>query len=137
MYGMQRDHFLHFVLFHNARSPVLLAMAPFLKFITLVATPFLLLSLAQAQSTPDANALASSILSAAGNAVPTPTTVVVPAASAASSGGCPAIWSTVAKDLKAQMGGCNELARSAIRFAFHDAGESYIPKGTNSPCAAY
>ncbi|KAK3073123.1 fungal class II heme-containing peroxidase [Teratosphaeriaceae sp. CCFEE 6253] len=42
-------------------------------------------------------------------------------ASASNSSACPAIWSTVAADLKASFSGCNNQARSAIRFAFHDA----------------
>ncbi|KAK7509751.1 heme peroxidase [Phyllosticta citriasiana] len=43
-----------------------------------------------------------------------------------SSGGCPAIWTTISSDLTSQFlsnGQCNDLARGAIRFAFHDAGE--------------
>ncbi|EME46791.1 hypothetical protein DOTSEDRAFT_33342 [Dothistroma septosporum NZE10] len=38
-----------------------------------------------------------------------------------SSSSCPAIWSQVASQLKRDFNGCNDLARSAIRFAFHDA----------------
>lgn len=36
--------------------------------------------------------------------------------------GCPAIWSTIVTGFKEDFAGCNDLARSAIRFAFHDAG---------------
>ncbi|KAG9553175.1 heme peroxidase, partial [Aureobasidium melanogenum] len=49
---------------------------------------------------------------------------------AEASGGCPAIWSTIASDLsKSFIGfnGCTDLARGAIRFAFHDSG-SYSSK---------
>ncbi|KAH0175537.1 class II peroxidase, partial [Aureobasidium melanogenum] len=49
---------------------------------------------------------------------------------AEASGGCPAIWSTIASDLsKSSIGsnGCTDLARGAIRFAFHDSG-SYSSK---------
>jgi hypothetical protein len=38
---------------------------------------------------------------------------------------CPAIWSTIAQDLSRSFvgnNGCTDLARGAIRFAFHDAG---------------
>jgi hypothetical protein len=98
-------------------------MAPFLKFVTFVAAHSLLHNIAYAQSTPDTGALVSSILGAAGEAVPTNTGAATATATAASSGGCPAVWSTVASDLKADMKGCNDIARSAIRFAFHDAGE--------------
>lgn len=34
---------------------------------------------------------------------------------------CPSIWSEIAQDLKKAFSGCNNDARSAIRFAFHDA----------------
>ena len=46
---------------------------------------------------------------------------------AEASGQCPEIWSTIASDLsKTFIGpnGCTDLARGAIRFAFHDAGMS-------------
>ncbi|EME77360.1 uncharacterized protein MYCFIDRAFT_217057 [Pseudocercospora fijiensis CIRAD86] len=39
----------------------------------------------------------------------------------ASQSSCPLVWSVVAEDLKRSFSGCNDLARSAIRFAFHDA----------------
>ncbi|KAI4847626.1 heme peroxidase [Aureobasidium sp. EXF-8845] len=45
-------------------------------------------------------------------------------------GDCPAIWSTIASDLSQSFigpNGCTDLARGAIRFAFHDAG-SYSSK---------
>ncbi|KAI4724150.1 heme peroxidase [Aureobasidium sp. EXF-10728] len=42
------------------------------------------------------------------------------------SGGCPAIWTNISSDLTASFlgsdGQCTDLARAAIRFAFHDAG---------------
>jgi hypothetical protein len=44
---------------------------------------------------------------------------------AQASGNCPAIWSTIASDLSQSFigpNGCTDLARGAIRFAFHDAG---------------
>lgn len=34
---------------------------------------------------------------------------------------CPAIWKDIATDLKQAFEGCNNGARNAIRFAFHDA----------------
>lgn len=46
---------------------------------------------------------------------------------AEAAGQCPPIWSTIASDLsKSFIGpnGCTDLARGAIRFAFHDSGES-------------
>ncbi|KAK8151272.1 heme peroxidase [Phyllosticta citrichinensis] len=42
-----------------------------------------------------------------------------------SNSGCPAIWTTISSDLTSNFltdGQCNDLARGAIRFAFHDAG---------------
>jgi hypothetical protein len=39
-----------------------------------------------------------------------------------SSSSCPQIWSTIASDLRSSFQGCNNNARSSIRFAFHDAG---------------
>jgi len=45
---------------------------------------------------------------------------------------CPAIWDTVAVDLKASFAGCNRAATDAIRFAFHDSA-GYA--STNSPYA--
>ncbi|THW37438.1 heme peroxidase [Aureobasidium pullulans] len=49
---------------------------------------------------------------------------------AEASGSCPAIWSTVASDLSQSFigsNGCTDLARGAIRFAFHDSA-SYSSK---------
>lgn len=40
----------------------------------------------------------------------------------ASTGSCPLIWQTIGKDLQTSFSGCNQVARYAIRFAFHDAG---------------
>lgn len=37
---------------------------------------------------------------------------------------CPHVCSTIASDLKSSFSECNNLARSAIRFDFHDAGEN-------------
>ena len=41
--------------------------------------------------------------------------------------GCPAVWSQVSSDLGPDFlgsdGQCTDLARAAIRFAFHDSGE--------------
>lgn len=39
----------------------------------------------------------------------------------ASSSQCPLVWTAVAEDLKGAFAGCNQDARFAIRFAFHDA----------------
>lgn len=38
-----------------------------------------------------------------------------------SDGSCPQVWSQVASQLKSDFNGCNDYARNAIRFAFHDA----------------
>lgn len=35
---------------------------------------------------------------------------------------CPAVWQTISSELKSTFQGCNRNARTAIRFAFHDAG---------------
>ena len=37
-------------------------------------------------------------------------------------GACPAIWTTIASDLRNTFRGCQQPTRFAIRFAFHDAG---------------
>jgi len=37
---------------------------------------------------------------------------------------CPQVWYDISNDLKRSFSGCNQLAANAIRFAFHDAGES-------------
>jgi len=52
-------------------------------------------------------------------------TLLALTALAQASGNCPAIWSTIASDLSQSFigsNGCTDLARGAIRFAFHDAG---------------
>jgi hypothetical protein len=52
-------------------------------------------------------------------------TLVAFTALAQASGNCPAIWSTIASDLSQSFigpNGCTDLARGAIRFAFHDSG---------------
>jgi hypothetical protein len=41
----------------------------------------------------------------------------------ATNGSCPKVWFDIAADLKFDFAGCHPLAASAIRFAFHDAGE--------------
>ncbi|GAB7323808.1 hypothetical protein MBLNU13_g07257t1 [Cladosporium sp. NU13] len=45
---------------------------------------------------------------------------------------CPAVWNTIAVDLKASFAGCNRAATDAIRFSFHDAA-GY--SSTNAPSA--
>lgn len=50
---------------------------------------------------------------------------------------CPSIWTTVVKDLHSSFlsnGQCNDLARQAVRAAFHDCG-TYTPDlGTSAGC---
>jgi hypothetical protein len=41
----------------------------------------------------------------------------------ATNGSCPKVWFDIAADLQFDFAGCHPLAASAIRFAFHDAGE--------------
>lgn len=51
-------------------------------------------------------------------------------ASTVAASSCPQIWSTISSDFtKAFIGNgqCTDLARGAIRFAFHDAGKSFGP----------
>ncbi|KAF7187956.1 Versatile peroxidase VPL1 [Pseudocercospora fuligena] len=55
--------------------------------------------------------------------------------SAASPSSCPQIWSTVAEDLRRSFSGCNDLARSAIRFAFHDAAGYSIKNPVLAPAS--
>lgn len=70
-----------------------------------------------------------------------------PAASPAQSGSsgapstsgvtCPQIWSTISKDLVGQFlsnGQCNDLARAAIRIAFHDCATLNTSLGTSAGC---
>lgn len=45
---------------------------------------------------------------------------------------CPEVWTKIAAEFKKDFAGCNNLARSAIRFAFHDSG-AYSSK--NEPYA--
>ena len=45
---------------------------------------------------------------------------------------CPEIWSEVAADLRRAFHGCSRQASTAIRFAFHDAGQCPI-RGTSYP----
>lgn len=50
---------------------------------------------------------------------------------------CPAIWSTISKDLVGQFltdGQCNDLARAAIRIAFHDCATWNTSLGTSAGC---
>lgn len=42
---------------------------------------------------------------------------------------CPAVWGDISSELKASFKGCNKNSRTAIRFAFHDAG-GYSSKTT-------
>lgn len=46
-------------------------------------------------------------------------------------GGCPAIWTNISADLTTSFlgsdGQCTDMARAAIRFAFHDAGSNILP----------
>lgn len=58
-------------------------------------------------------------------------------AAPARQGGCPAIWTQISKDLTAKFsdnGQCNDLARAAIRMAFHDCGAWDQSHGTNAGC---
>ncbi len=48
-----------------------------------------------------------------------------PAPSSSAITKCPAIWQTIVAEMKQVFAGCTEPARSSIRFAFHDAGESH------------
>lgn len=62
-----------------------------------------------------------------------------PASGAPSTGNtaCPAIWSTISKDLVGQFlsdGQCNDLARAAIRIAFHDCATWNTSLGTSAGC---
>lgn len=42
---------------------------------------------------------------------------------------CPEVWKTISSELKENFVGCNQYARTSIRFAFHDAG-GYSSKTT-------
>lgn len=42
---------------------------------------------------------------------------------------CPAVWQEISSELKGTLKGCNRNARTALRFAFHDAG-GYSSKTT-------
>jgi hypothetical protein len=80
---------------------------------------------ADAFSTSDAASSFTSLLtSSLNNAIPN--TLI---ARKGGSGGCPAIWTTISSDLTASFlgsdGQCTDLARAAIRYAFHDAGKSF------------
>ena len=54
-------------------------------------------------------------------------------------GSCPAVWSTISKDLTTSFlgsdGQCTDLARGAIRFAFHDAGTFSLKLPFYAPAA--
>jgi Peroxidase len=79
-----------------------------------------------------------------------PTGAPAPAASPSSSGGgsgggsggaCPAVWSKVSSDLVGKFtdgapepGQCNDLARAAIRAAFHDCGTWTTSMGDSAGC---
>lgn len=80
------------------------------------------LGIADAFSMPEAASSFTSLLaSSLNNAIPN--TLV---RRSGGSGGCPAIWTTISSDLTASFlgsdGQCTDLARAAVRFAFHDAG---------------
>ncbi|KAG9833015.1 heme peroxidase, partial [Aureobasidium melanogenum] len=80
------------------------------------------LGVAEAFSMPEAASSFTSLLaSSLNNAIPN--TLL---RRSGGSGGCPAIWTTISSDLTASFlgsdGQCTDLARAAIRFAFHDAG---------------
>ncbi|KAF1983731.1 class II peroxidase [Aulographum hederae CBS 113979] len=52
-------------------------------------------------------------------------------------GNCPAVWQQVAKELSTSMvsdGQCNDMARGAIRAAFHDCGTWDMTQGTTGGC---
>jgi peroxidase family protein len=63
-----------------------------------------------------------------------------PAASPAAGGACPQVWFKISADLKgtftagAPSGQCNDLARLAIRAAFHDCGSWNQTMGTSAGC---
>ncbi|KAI7282019.1 class II peroxidase [Hortaea werneckii] len=48
---------------------------------------------------------------------------------------CPQVWSSIASDLKRNFAGCNNLARSAVRFAFHDSAGYSVKNPTYSPAS--
>ncbi|THZ32455.1 heme peroxidase [Aureobasidium pullulans] len=81
------------------------------------------LALVDAFSLPEAASSFSSLLaSSLNNAIPN--TLLI--RKDGGSGGCPAIWTSISSDLTSSFlgsdGQCTDLARAAIRFAFHDAG---------------
>jgi hypothetical protein len=85
---------------------------------------------ADAFSMPEAASSFTSLLSSSlNNAIPNALI-----ARRGGSGGCPAIWTTISSDLTSSFlgsdGQCTDLARAAIRFAFHDAGKSFDPVHT-------
>lgn len=52
-------------------------------------------------------------------------------------GQCPPIWNKISRDLTPMLmenGQCNDLARGAIRAAFHDCGAYKLSLGTNGGC---
>ena len=82
------------------------------------------LALVDAFSLPEAASSFSSLLaSSLNNAIPN--TLLI--RKDGGSGGCPAIWTSISSDLTSSFlgsdGQCTDLARAAIRFAFHDAGK--------------
>jgi len=77
---------------------------------------------ADAFSMPEAASSFTSLLASSLNSA-IPNTLI---ARRGGSSGCPAIWNTISSDLTTSFlgsdGQCTDLARAAIRFAFHDAG---------------
>ena len=63
-----------------------------------------------------------------------------PPATTAAAGACPQIWFKISEDLKgaftsgAPAGQCNDLARGAVRAAFHDCGSWDQSLGTSAGC---
>ncbi|KXT09069.1 hypothetical protein AC579_1156 [Pseudocercospora musae] len=51
------------------------------------------------------------------------------------SSGCPSIWTQIASDLRTDFAGCNDLARSSIRFAFHDAAGYSVKNPSYAPAS--
>jgi Peroxidase len=70
--------------------------------------------------------------------IPKPTPA--PQATGSAGGSCPQIWFKISADLKgaftsgAPAGQCNDLARGAVRAAFHDCGSWDESLGTSAGC---
>src|ERR1700753_4085780 len=71
---------------------------------------------------------------------PAPPAPAPPATTPAAGGACPQIWFKISSDLKgaftsgAPAGQCNDLARGAVRAAFHDCGSWDQSLGTSAGC---